>query len=394
MDRSSFHIKPQIQSYAAEMQRWRRHLHQYPELDMACHETAAFVAEHLRAFGVDEVHEGIAESGVVGVIYGQQGGDNGGPITGLRADMDALPIHEATGAAWQSTRPGRMHACGHDGHTTMLLGAARYLAETRQFSGKVVLLFQPGEEGTGGGRIMVEEGVLDRFGVEEVYAIHNSPTTPLGQFNTCIGPYSSSFDDFEIIITGRGGHASMPADTIDPIAAAFAIGQAIYSISARNIPSFKEAVISLTMMHAGDATNVIPDQATLAGTIRCLHPELRDLICGRVRDIVKAQELAFGVTVEFRHTAGYSLMVNHAEQTHLGAQAAAHRGAGEGQYRGKPGLGSEDFAYMLEARPGSYFFVGQGVGPGLHNPSYDFNDALSPIGASYLSQLIEERHQL
>ncbi len=363
-----------------------------PELDLECHETAAFVVDRLREFGVDEIHEGFAQSGVVAVIKGQLKSHGAVPTIGLRADMDALPIQEDSNADWASTVPGVMHACGHDGHMAMLLGAARYLAETRNFSGRAVLLFQPAEELSGGGQIMVEEGVMERFGIDEVYALHTAPFAKLGSFETRIGTFSSSIDDFEIIVRGQGGHAAMPAESKDPIVPALVIGQALQSISARNIPSFEEVVISLTCINAGEATNIIPDRVRLAGTVRCLSPKVRALAERRVRAIAEAQAVAFDVEIDVSYTPYYPSINNHEEQTLFAASIAESIvGIVNVDANAKPMLGGEDFAYMLEARPGCFLFIGQGEGPSLHNPMFDFNDDIAPLGAALLARLVEKR---
>lgn len=378
-----------IAGFADDMTAWRRHLHAHPELALDCHDTAAFVAERLRAFGVDEIHTGIARTGVVAVIEGR----GPGPVTGLRADMDALPMPDESGAPHASKVPGRAHACGHDGHTAMLLGAARYLAETRNFAGRAVLLFQPAEEDIGGGRIMVEEGVMDRFDIEEVYAIHTNPQAEAGVFSTSPGPMLASFDEFCITVTGQGGHAAYPHLNRDPIPCVLALGQALQTIVARNAAPLEALVVSITQIHAGTAMNVIPEVAQIMGTVRSLTPEMRAMAEDRIRVIVAAHGPAFAVETRLDYDRGYPPTVNHAEQAAFAGRVAETVGAGLVP-DARPKMGAEDFSYMLEARPGAYLNLGQGIGPSCHNPRFDFNDAVAPIGASFFAKLIETRHAL
>ena len=378
-----------IAGFAEEMAAWRRHLHMHPELSLDCHETAAFVVAKLREFGVDEIHEGIAESGVVAVIEGR----GPGPVTGLRADMDALPMQEETGAEWASTVPGRMHACGHDGHTTMLLGAAKYLAETRNFAGKAVLIFQPAEETIGGGRIMVEEGIMDRFGVGEVYALHTDPFGALGEFRTRPGPLMAAVDDFEIFLTGTGGHAAYPDDCVDPLPAAAAILQAMQTVVSRNTSALDRLVVSVTQVHGGSAMNIIPEQAYLAGTVRSFSPAVRDMAERRIGEIVEAQAKVYGVTGRLDYQRNYPATVNHEAQVEKAAEIAREVTGAENVLTNlPPEMGAEDFSFMLEARPGAFLFLGQGVGPSVHHPKFDFNDEAAPIGASFFARLIERHH--
>ncbi|MFO7921499.1 MAG: M20 aminoacylase family protein [Nioella sp.] len=378
-----------IAGFAEEMAEWRRHLHMHPELGLECHETARFVVEKLREFGVDEIHEGIAESGVVAVIEGK----GPGPVTGLRADMDALPMDEATGAEWASLVPGRMHACGHDGHTTMLLGAAKYLAESRNFTGRAVLIFQPAEETIGGGRLMVEEGIMDRFGVEEVYALHTDPFGGLGEFRTTAGPIMAAVDDFEIHLTGTGGHAAYPDACVDPLPAAAATLQALQTIVSRNRPPLEALVVSVTQIHGGSAMNIVPEKAYLAGTVRSFSPAMRNMAERRIGEIVSAQAEVYGVAGRVEYHRNYPPTVNHADQVGKGAEIAREiMGADNVLTALPPEMGAEDFSYMLEARPGAFFFLGQGVGPAPHHPEFDFNDEVAPIGASFFARLIERHH--
>ncbi|MFP7672827.1 M20 aminoacylase family protein [Marivita sp. S0852] len=382
-------IVNRIGEFAQDMTAWRRHLHKHPELSLDCHQTAAFVIDRLRAFGVDEIHDGIATSGVVALI----GGRGDGPVTGLRADMDALPIEEETGAEYASTVPGTMHACGHDGHTTMLLGAARYLAETRNFKGTVALIFQPAEETVGGARIMVEEGILDRFGIEEVYALHCDPFSEEGRFSTAPGPIMAAVDDFEITLTGKGGHGAFPHECIDPVPCALSLGQALQSIVSRNAPPRDPLVVSLTILEAGTATNVIPEIVRMGGTVRSFDPDLRDLVERRFHEIVTGHATSFGVAAKLDYMRNYPATVNHADQTAFAGRIASEV-VGEAKVTTdrKPEMGAEDFAYMLEHRPGSYLMLGQGIGPSCHHPKFNFNDDVSTIGASFFARLIETRH--
>jgi len=375
-----------IAEFHEDMKTWRQHIHAHPELQFDCHETAAFVVARLREFGVDEIHEGIAESGVVAIINGQ----GEGPTIGLRADMDALPILEKPDHAYKSTVEGKMHACGHDGHTTMLLGAARYLAETRNFKGRVALIFQPAEEGGAGGQVMCREGVMDRFDISRVFGIHNYPGAPLGFFLANSGPVLAAADSFEINITGKGGHAAMPEDAVDPVVAALQIAQAIQTIVARNVPSTERAVVSVTVLKAGTVDNIIPQEAYIGGTVRTLTKEVQALIVKRLEEICQGCGVAFGVSAELNFIYGYPATVNDVEQTEF-AVGVARSIAAEGMIDDKVQavMGAEDFAYMLEERPGAYLSIGQGVGAPLHHPEYNFNDELSPIGASYFVKLVE-----
>jgi len=375
-----------IAEFHDDMIAWRRHLHQTPELLFETAQTASFVAERLREFGVDEIHEGIAENGVVAVIEGQAPG----PVIGLRADMDALPIQEARDLPHKSQVPGKMHACGHDGHTTMLLGAARYLAETRSFRGRVALLFQPAEEDGGGGQVMVEEGVLDRFDIHEVYALHNAPDLPAGEIATKAGLVMGACDDFFFTITGSGGHAAFPQFSTDPIAPAVALAQALDTVVSRNRPSTEALVVAVTQIHAGTANNVIPGTARLSGTVRCFSPEMRDLAERRIREIGEVIATAFRVGVDLRYDRSYPPTVNDAHRTEFAVEVAREVVGPDKVFDDLvPEMGVEDFAYMLEARPGAYLFLGQGTTAGLHHPEYDFNDGIAPIGASFFARLVE-----
>ncbi|QYZ70968.1 M20 aminoacylase family protein [Neotabrizicola shimadae] len=376
-----------IAAYAEEMKAWRRHLHAHPELAFDCHETAAFIVERLREFGVDEIHEGIAESGVVAIINGR----DPGPTIGLRADMDALPIEELTGAEHASTRPGKMHACGHDGHVTMLLGAAKYLAETRRFAGRVALLFQPAEEDGGGGEVMVKQGVMDRFDISRVFGIHNAPGVALGHFQTTPGPMMASVDTATVHVTGKGGHGATPQECVDPVVAVVGMVSAIQTILSRNVHALDEAVISVTQIHAGTASNIIPETAMFCATIRSFRPEVRELLKKRFHEIVQGHAAAYGVTAEIDYDWGYPATVNHADEAEFAASVAASVvGEAAVDANAPREMGSEDFSYMLEARPGAYLFMGTGPGAGLHHPAFDFNDEAAPIGASFFARLVEE----
>lgn len=375
-----------IAGFADEMTAWRQHLHQHPELGFACHETAAYVVARLREFGLTEIHTGIAQSGVVAIIEGQ----GEGPTIGLRADMDALPIEEATGLPHASRNPGKMHACGHDGHTTMLLGAAKFLAETRNFRGRVALIFQPAEEDGGGAGVMCREGIMERFGIGEVYAIHTTPALPVGHFQTTPGPIMAAVDSFDVHVTGQGGHAAYPHECRDPVIAAMAIGQALQSIVSRNHYALQDLVVSVTMIHAGTAENIVPDTAYLGGTVRTFDPDVRDMVERRMGEIVAGHAASYGVEARLDYRRSYPATVNDAEKTAF-AVAVAEEIAGAQAVDGEQWreMGAEDFSYMLEERPGAYLFLGQGDGAGLHHPGFDFNDAAAPYGASFFARLVE-----
>jgi hippurate hydrolase len=370
-----------------EIAAWRRDYHRHPELQYDVHRTAADVAAKLRGFGLD-VAEGIGRTGVVGVLKGENGAS--GRVVGLRADMDALPIIEESGKPWTSETPGKMHACGHDGHTAMLLGAARYLSENPRFDGTAVFIFQPAEEGGAGGRAMVQDGLMDRFGIEEVYGLHNMPGVPIGHFAIRPGPLMAATDQFTIEIEGHGGHAAKPHATIDPIVVGAAVVQALQSIVSRNVDPLQSAVISVTTFHAGETFNVIPQRAKITGTGRSLDPLVRDLLERRMREVVQNVVAAFGAKANFHYERNYPVTVNHAEQTRK-ALAAARDVAGEANVEGNtvPVMGGEDFSFMLEARPGAFIFMGNGDSAGLHHPAYDFNDAAISYGASYWARLVE-----
>lgn len=380
-----------IAEYFEEMKEWRQHIHANPELDMECHNTAAFVVEKLRAFGVDEIHEKIGISGVVGIINGQ--GD--GPTIGLRADMDALPMPEETGLPYASTVDGLMHACGHDGHTTMLLGAAKYLAETRNFAGRVALIFQPGEEGSGGGRFMAEEGMFERFNISQVYGQHSLPKSPLGNIETCKGPLMAAADDFEIHITGAGGHAASPHESVDPVMIAVNMYQNLQSIVTRNVDPIKTVVLSLTQIHSGTTHNVVPETAMLAGTVRTFDKDVQTLVVDRMKAIIKGTAEMMGGSAELVYNYGYPATINDDAKTEFACTVAAEV-VGESRVDGAiaPTMGAEDFSYMLEKVPGAYFYIGNGESAYLHHTKYDFNDEASPVGASVFARIVERAQPL
>ncbi|WP_170424312.1 M20 aminoacylase family protein [Ruegeria arenilitoris] len=380
-----------IADYSADMAAWRQHLHTIPELEFECHETAAFVADRLREFGVDELHEGIAKTGIVAIINGQ----GKGPTIGLRADMDALPIPEETGVAYASTNPGKMHACGHDGHTTMLLGAARYLAETRNFRGRVALIFQPAEEEGGGAGIMVDEGIMDRFDISQVYALHNAPGLPEGSFHTTPGPIMAAVDTFEVHIQGVGGHGAMPHETRDPVMAACGIAQAIQTIVSRNNYALDDLVVSVTQIHTGTVNNVIPDTAYINGTVRTFDPTVQKMVMERMEQIVQGQAQSYGVEARLDYEVNYPATINDATKTEFAAEVARDI-AGETQVIANIDamMGAEDFSFMLQSRPGAYLFVGQGDSAGLHHPKYNFNDEIAPVGASFFARIVEKAQPL
>ncbi|MBB3426968.1 hippurate hydrolase [Rhizobium sp. BK312] len=381
-----------ILNRAAELQgevtEWRRHIHAHPELLYAVENTAAFVAEKLRAFGVDEVVTGIGRTGVVGLIRGK----GEGRTIGLRADMDALPLTEITGKPYASQTPGKMHACGHDGHTAMLLGAAKYLAENRNFNGNISVIFQPAEEGGAGGDAMVKDGMMERFQIAEVYGMHNMPGLPVGHFAIRKGAIMAATDEFTVSIKGLGGHAAMPHKTIDPIAIGAQIVSNLQLIASRSANPLKSVVVSVTTFNAGNAHNVIPNDASFAGTVRTLDPEMRDLAEQRFKQIVTGIATSHGAEVEIEFHRNYPVTFNHADETdHAIAVAEEIAGAGNVIPNIDPMMGGEDFSYMLLSRPGAFIFVGNGDSAGLHNPAYDFNDEAIAHGISYWVRLAEQR---
>jgi len=369
---------------------WRRDIHQHPELLYDVHRTAAFVAERLREFGCDEVATGLGKTGVVGVIKGKKAAGNGHIKTiGLRADMDALPIEEATDLPYASKIPGKMHACGHDGHTAMLLGAARYLAETRNFAGDAVVIFQPAEEGGAGAEAMIKDGLMDRFGIEQVYGMHNGPGIPIGAFAIRPGPIMAATDELNITIKGHGGHASRPHKCIDSVLVGAQLVAALQQIVARNVDPLESAVISVCEFHAGTARNVIPQTAELRGTIRTLTAEVRELVTRRIAEVTAGVAQMTGARIDLDIKRGYPVTVNHAAQTEH-ATEIARQVAGESNVHDTPPLmGAEDFSYMLQARPGAFIFCGNGDSAGLHHPAYNFNDEAILYGTSFWIKLVE-----
>ncbi len=374
--------------FHADIVAWRHDLHEHPELLYDVHRTAASVADRLRDFGVDEVSTGIGRTGVVGVIRGRK--TQSGKVIGLRADMDALPIAEKTDRPYASTVPGMMHACGHDGHTAMLLGAARYLAETRNFDGTAVVIFQPAEEGGGGGKAMIEDGLLDRWAIQQVYGMHNLPGLPVGRFAMRPGPIMASTDEFTITIAGRDGHAARPHMTIDPIVVGAEMVVALQTIVSRNVDPLDAAVVSVTRFHAGTAYNVIPETAEIAGTVRCLSGAVRDLAERRIGEIARGIAAAHGAGISLFYDRNYPITVNDPAAVGFAAGIAAGV-AGEANVAtdAPPLLAGEDFSYMLEQRPGAFVFIGNGDSAGLHSAGYDFNDEIIPLGCSYWARLVE-----
>lgn len=375
-----------IAGYADEMKAWRQWMHRNPELQFDCHKTAAFVVERLKEFGITDIHEGIATTGVVAVIEGR----GKGPTIGLRADMDALPILEATGLEHASQTPGKMHACGHDGHTTMLLGAAKYLSETRNFSGRVALIFQPAEEGGAGAKVMVEEGIMERFDIQQVYGIHNSPGWDAGTMYTTPGAIMAGADTFEIKVVGQGGHGAMPHTTKDPIVATLAICNAFQTIVSRNHYAQDDLVVSVTQIHSGTADNIIPADAYICGTVRTFDKGVQAMVMQRMDAICHGIAAAYDVDVDLDYQVGYPPTINDADKAAFAAQVAREI-VGPDAVEADSGreMGAEDFSYMLESRPGAYLFLGQGESASLHHPEYDFNDEVAPVGASFFARMVE-----
>jgi hippurate hydrolase len=360
----------------------------HPELQYDVHRTAASVTEKLKAFGCDEVVTGLGRTGVVGVIRGKKG--KSARTIGLRADMDALPIEEANDLPYKSTVPGKMHACGHDGHTAMLLGAARYLAETRNFSGTAVVIFQPAEEGGGGGRAMVDDGLMDRFGIEEVFGMHNYPGMPVGTFGIRPGPMMAAADALTIDIEGVGAHAARPHLGVDTVLVGAQIINALQSVVSRNVDPLKSAVVSICMFRAGNTDNVIPQTVQLRGTARSLAPDVRDLLEKRLPVVVESTAAAYGAKASLTYKRGYPVLVNHEKQTEFAASVAGQIAGGDKVDTGLPPMmGAEDFSFMLNARPGAFIWIGNGASAGLHHPSYNFNDEVIPFGTSYWVKLVE-----
>ncbi len=370
-----------------EITAWRRDLHAHPELRYDVHRTAASVADRLKSFGCDEVVPGIGRTGVVGVIRGRKPGKK---VVGMRADMDALPIEEETGLPYQSTVPGKMHACGHDGHTAMLLGAAKYLAETRDFAGTAVVVFQPAEEGGAGAAAMIKDGLISRFGIDEVYGMHNYPGLAVGEFAIRAGPMMAAADHIEIALEGKGGHAARPHLAIDTILVGAQIINQLQSIVARNVDPLESAVVSICMFQAGHTDNVIPQHATLRGTARSLTPQVREILHQRIAEVIDGTARLYGASAKITYTSGYPVVVNHERQTAFAADVAREiAGSDKVDTDVAPVMGAEDFAFMLQERPGAFIFVGNGDSAGLHHPAYDFNDETIPVGTSYWVRLAE-----
>ena len=382
-------IVNRIADLHGEITAWRRDIHAHPELLYDVHRTAAVVADKLKSFGCDQVVTGIGRTGVVGVIRGSKGGE-GGRVIGLRADMDALPIEEANDLPYKSTAPGKMHACGHDGHTAMLLGAARYLTETRNFAGTAVVIFQPAEEGGAGGKAMVQDGLMERFRIEEVYGMHNYPGLPIGEFALRPGPLMAAADRITIEIEGRGGHAARPHISIDTVLVGAQIVNQIQSIVSRNVDPLHAAVISICVFQAGTTDNVIPQTALLRGTARSLTPEVRDLLERRLHEVVTGTAQLYGASAKLTYKRDYPVTSNHERQAAFAASVAGQVvGPERVDDHVAPVMGAEDFSFMLLARPGAFIFVGNGDSAGLHHPAYDFNDEAIPIGTSYWVKLVE-----
>jgi amidohydrolase len=375
-----------IVGFADELTAWRRDFHAHPEIGFQEERTSRIVAEKLASWGI-EVHRGIGKTGVVGVLEGN--GNNARRI-GLRADMDALPMDEATNLPYRSQNPGVFHGCGHDGHTTMLLGAARYLASTRNFAGTVTFIFQPAEEGLGGARAMLADGLFERFPCDEIYGLHNSPLGPRGGVSIRTGAAMASADFFDVRITGRGSHGAKPQYAVDPTMVAVSLAQAMQTIVSRNTDPLKATVVSITQIHAGSAYNVIPDSAALAGTIRTFDEKMRQLVRSRMRELAAGFAKAYTATVDVDIRDGFSVLENHPAHVDVVADVAREV-VGDVDLAPPPNMASEDFADMLHAVPGAFFFLGAKAGPVLHNPSYLFDDAILPVGASMLARIAERR---
>ncbi len=381
-------VKNRFAELLPEITAWRRDLHENPEILFETHRTSAIVADKLKEFGCDEIVTGIGRTGVVGVINGKS--DSSGKVIGLRADMDALPIHEQTGLDYKSKVDGAMHACGHDGHTAMLLGAAKYLGETRNFDGKVVVIFQPAEEGGGGGREMCEDGMMERFGIQEVYGMHNWPGRPAGTFAIRPGAFFAATDQFDITIEGKGGHAAKPHETVDSTLVAAHVITALQSIASRNADPVDQIVVSVTSIESSSkAFNVIAQRVDMKGTVRTMSPEMRDLAEDRLKAICTGVAASFGATAEVTYYRGYPCMVNHEDQTAFAADVAKSV-SGDCEYAPLV-MGGEDFAFMLEERPGAYILVGNGDTASVHHPEYDFNDEAIPAGCSWWAEIVEQR---
>ncbi len=381
-------INPAIQDLVPDAQQWRRDLHANPELLYDLPRTANFVAERLREFGCDEVRTAIGRTGVVGVIKGRKGDSR--RAIGLRADMDALPIEETTNLPYRSRVPGKMHACGHDGHTAMLLGAARYLAGARDFSGSAVVIFQPAEEGGAGAQAMIDDGLMENFAIEQVYAMHNEPKLPVGAFALRKGPVTAAADFFTLRLEGKGGHAAYPHQCVDTIVAGAQIVTALQTIASRNVDPLDSCVVSIARFSAGTKNNILPQTAELEGTTRTLLPATRDLAERRIREIVAGIAAASGISANLDYVRNYPPTINHPAQTDFAASVARQVvGSERVLTEVPPVMGGEDFSFMLEARPGAFVWIGNGDSAGLHNPAYDFNDAALPYGMAYFAAIVE-----
>ena len=382
-------VKNRFAELLPEITAWRRDFHEHPELLFDVHRTAARVAELLRSFGCDEVVEGIGRTGVVGVIKGKT--DTTGRVVGLRADMDALPIIEQTGVPYASKTPGKMHACGHDGHTAMLLGAAKYLAETRNFDGTTVVIFQPAEEGGGGGREMVADGMMDRWGIQEVYGMHNMPGIPVGHFAIRKGALMAAADQFEVTVTGKGGHAAKPHDCVDTTVVAAHIIVALQTIASRNVDPLKQVVVSVcTVQTDSTAHNVIPQVVKMKGTVRTMDHAVQDFVERRISEIVSGTAMALGATAHVAYSRGYPVTVNAPENTSYAVEVA-RAVSGQVDPDTAPLMGAEDFSFMLNERPGAYIFVGNGDTAMVHHPAYNFDDNVIPFGSSWYAGMVESR---
>ena len=383
-------IVNRVAEFQPDIQAWRRDIHEHPELLYDVHRTAALVADRLREFGCDEVITGIGRTGVVGVIKGNRPVGRGDvKVIGLRADMDALPIEEATDLPYASKTKGLMHACGHDGHTAMLLGAARYLAETRNFAGSAVVIFQPAEEGGAGAVAMIEDRLMDRFGIDQVYGMHNGPGIPVGSFALRPGPIMAGGDAVLIKIEGLGGHAAQPHKSIDSVLVGAQLITSLQSIVSRSVDPLQSAVVSICEFHAGNARNVIPHTATLAGTVRTLDGEVRDMVERRVHEVVAGVAQATGARIDLTYNRGYPVTFNHPGQTDVAIRAARDIAGDANVQEMAPLMAGEDFSYMLEQRPGALIFCGNGDSAGLHHPAYNFNDEALVYGTSYWIRLVE-----
>ena len=377
-----------IDSFADELTAIRRDLHAHPEIGFEEVRTSGIVADKLTSWGI-EVHRGLGGTGVIGVIKGR---GSGGKRIGLRADMDALPMEENTNLKWRSTIPGRFHGCGHDGHTTMLLGSARYLAETRNFDGTVHFIFQPAEEGLGGARAMIKDGLFKQFPCDEVYGLHNAPDLNHGEIAILPGPAMAAADFFDIRIQGYGAHGAMPERSKDAVVIAMTLGQALQSIVSRNVDPLQAAVLSITQIHSGSAYNVIPGDAWMCGTVRCFSEEIRELIRKRMREICTGFAAAYGAEISVEIRDGFSVLVNQEEQSRV-VEEVARTVVDPAKVitRSTPKMGSEDFADMMQAVPGAYFWVGHDGSVPVHNPGYVLDDKILPIGASMFARIIEKR---